>query len=514
MNKLLICCLLASTTISYQINNNINNIINDWVMKSGSQIEQHHQRRAMQQVYSNRRAETETRKHCDIAIIGGGSSGSHFAMFAMDKNYSVCVFEMTHRLGGHCDTQEIPGFPDWIDIGVAFYRNSSHVNYLGLGNYSLDMASYISRYTTIIPFPAFNGASWDEDIENGDGLSFVPPLTPEYQQNVLDFVQEIHANYPFLEDSTYPPNMPEELTISIEEFFDANYYNITRFERQFMQSMFSSAMSPLDKIPMIYAFKQLSPSIMLSSIEGNLFFGMFGGCKSVYDSIMARLQNTTQQSLFLNATITKVTRPEVNSNGVSTVHFKLNNGRHQKITADKIVIAIPQFIENLEFLDLDDQEKAVFEKVEYSQGYFALQLEKHDNTTFSTILNRNFNNTEHYFEPSFPAVTFQFPGSSKFYTSFGVSIDDISDEEMRDIIENNLLQQSLLPNPVNMSLVKMIRHIYFPHFNGTTLRDYNPYEDLKNLQNRRNCFFVGQLPTYPDSTWVANYCYELVRDYL
>ncbi|KAF2136669.1 uncharacterized protein K452DRAFT_353837 [Aplosporella prunicola CBS 121167] len=58
----------------------------------------------------------------DVAIIGGGASGTYAAWRLRELNYSVAIIEKKARLGGHTETYITPqGVP--IDYGVMVYHN-------------------------------------------------------------------------------------------------------------------------------------------------------------------------------------------------------------------------------------------------------------------------------------------------------------------------------------------------------------------------------------------------------
>lgn len=54
----------------------------------------------------------------DVAIIGGGSSGTHAAISLKDKGRSIIVIEKQGRLGGHTETYDDPATGIPIDYAV------------------------------------------------------------------------------------------------------------------------------------------------------------------------------------------------------------------------------------------------------------------------------------------------------------------------------------------------------------------------------------------------------------
>jgi NADPH-dependent 2,4-dienoyl-CoA reductase/sulfur reductase-like enzyme len=59
----------------------------------------------------------------DVAIIGGGSSGTHAAISLKDKGYRSIVVEKNKRLGGHTETYVDPSSGTPIDYGVVIFHN-------------------------------------------------------------------------------------------------------------------------------------------------------------------------------------------------------------------------------------------------------------------------------------------------------------------------------------------------------------------------------------------------------
>jgi heterodisulfide reductase subunit A-like polyferredoxin len=61
----------------------------------------------------------------DVAIIGGGASGTHAAISLKDKGKSIIVIEKQGRLGGHTETYIDPSTGIPIDYGVRVCKSYS-----------------------------------------------------------------------------------------------------------------------------------------------------------------------------------------------------------------------------------------------------------------------------------------------------------------------------------------------------------------------------------------------------
>jgi len=90
----------------------------------------------------DRKGETEDIMTRDIAIIGGGASGTYAAFQLRDLNQSVVVIERKNRMGGHTETYTDPATGINIEIGVEEYHNIDLVkNFFARFNISLTSES-------------------------------------------------------------------------------------------------------------------------------------------------------------------------------------------------------------------------------------------------------------------------------------------------------------------------------------------------------------------------------------
>ena len=59
----------------------------------------------------------------DVAVIGGGATGTYAAIRLRDLGKSVVVVETNDRLGGHTHTYTDPGTGGKVDIGVIVWHD-------------------------------------------------------------------------------------------------------------------------------------------------------------------------------------------------------------------------------------------------------------------------------------------------------------------------------------------------------------------------------------------------------
>src|SRR3954454_9164712 len=81
--------------------------------------------------------------HYDVAVIGGGGAGANTAEFIKRNGYKVVVVEKTGLLGGHCNTVNKSGV--MVDLGVVAYMNTTYINSIGFGNFTLDMEAHVRK---------------------------------------------------------------------------------------------------------------------------------------------------------------------------------------------------------------------------------------------------------------------------------------------------------------------------------------------------------------------------------
>lgn len=148
--------------------------------------------------------------HCDVAVVGGGSGGASTAVFLQDKGYHVCLFEKESILGGHCNTEPVPdappGAPNWIDLGVQIYSNTTMLNEMHLGSWLLRSDQYIGRFVppgfiVAVDFTTQTAPGYAADLQHGEG-PLPTSLSPAEQQAVAAATQvfvDIVSQYPWLE---------------------------------------------------------------------------------------------------------------------------------------------------------------------------------------------------------------------------------------------------------------------------------------------------------------------------
>ncbi|RYN55330.1 hypothetical protein AA0118_g8813 [Alternaria tenuissima] len=142
----------------------------------------------------------------DVAIIGGGSSGTHAAISLKDASKSLVVIEVKGRLGGHTETYTDPVTGRAQDYGVLVFHNESTV---------LD---YFARFDIPLAIPEFATNRANYDLSTGLEVNISAP-SPEALGAGLQTYGAFLAQYPELNSGMFLPDpVPEDLTMPFGDF--------------------------------------------------------------------------------------------------------------------------------------------------------------------------------------------------------------------------------------------------------------------------------------------------------
>jgi hypothetical protein len=149
----------------------------------------------------------------DVAIIGGGSSGTHAAISLKDKGKSVIVIEAKGRLGGHTETYTDPATNKTFDYGVQVFHNISAVQ------------RYMQRFDIPLTVLGPDGTTTaNYDYRTGKPVNITTPSQAELRAALASYGKFL-AMYPKLNDGMFLPSpVPEDLVMPFGEF--AKKYSI------------------------------------------------------------------------------------------------------------------------------------------------------------------------------------------------------------------------------------------------------------------------------------------------
>ncbi|KAI0468343.1 FAD/NAD(P)-binding domain-containing protein [Xylaria cf. heliscus] len=179
----------------------------------------------------------------DVAIIGGGSSGTYTAVRLRDYGRSVVIVEKKSVLGGHAETWTNPSTGYTIDAGVILFAPIKAVT------------DYFSRFDvelTKLP-PIALGHNY-VDFKTGQPVD-IPPTDPDIFKATLQLYRDQLERFPELQDGfnmSYPVH--PDLLLSFREF--AEKYKLQ--DLIFQTFFFNQGYVQLLDISMLYIFTYLN----------------------------------------------------------------------------------------------------------------------------------------------------------------------------------------------------------------------------------------------------------------
>ena len=191
----------------------------------------------------------------DIAIVGGGSSGTYTAIALNDRNKTVAVIEQDDYLGGHTNTYTDPASGKTVDYGVLEFDNTDTVK------------NYFARFD--IPLLAVNSSYFITGLTQYyvDFRTGKQGHTPKDPSAAFAKYGEGLAKYPYLAPPgiNLPNPVPADLSIPFGEFVQK--YNIG--DAVFTINDYEQGPGPLLDIPSLYVIKNFG----LEVLEGALSKG-------------------------------------------------------------------------------------------------------------------------------------------------------------------------------------------------------------------------------------------------
>ncbi|PIA98431.1 Beta-cyclopiazonate dehydrogenase [Cercospora beticola] len=282
----------------------------------------------------------------DIAILGAGASGTYAAIrLREDYNLSIAVIEKDDHIGGHTNTYTDPETQKPVDYGVlAFWDYGPAKSYFARldvetmaappeGGTTVYVDSETARNVTDYQVPAFSDVLKSIAIYGNESGKYDDILLPGYW------------NFPSGDD------IPADLLLSYGEF--SQKYGIDNFYPM-LQIIAGVGVGGVRDIPLLYVmgFGLDHPAIQ-SLLQNGLFVPKSGSNAEIYQKAYARIKD----DILLSSSVVSAERDE--HDGVHLVVQTSDNCK-RLIKAKQLLVTPAPSIQNLESLDLDDQESAVF----------------------------------------------------------------------------------------------------------------------------------------------------------
>ncbi|KAI0890808.1 hypothetical protein F4806DRAFT_485188 [Annulohypoxylon nitens] len=419
----------------------------------------------------------------DVAIIGGGATGSYAAVTLLDMNHSVVVVEQSAILGGASRTYIDPITGSPIDFGVQVYQNTDialdFFNRLNVTTTSNIPASY--NTTVYAHFPSANILNW---APSSDFTAYIEQLD----------------KYPWM---TYTSNVadpvPEDLTIPMSSFVDKYELSDVAY------SIFAVYGASLTDSP---SFGVLVDAGLAEFTEANNVSSVVGGNGQLYREASKVLGSRVVP----NSTVTEARRSQNQTDITSLV---INGANGQKlIQAKRLLITIPTSQSNMDAFNPDDKEMEIFRDF-YSAGYYVgvARLAQGVLPPKTRFQNADPNAAYHIVPP--PALIYIQPSSVENLYRFQFYTADVLSE---DVAKSD--SQAALEEFVNAFANTSSTEIEIVAFRSTSpwrsrLRgkaiEAGSWRKMYDLQGYRNTWYTG-VQFLPGSSQLWNYTASLIPD--
>ncbi|KAL5334395.1 hypothetical protein BJX70DRAFT_391446 [Aspergillus crustosus] len=279
----------------------------------------------------------------DVAIIGGGSSGTYAAVRLQEQNQSVIVIERDGHLGGHTRTFYDPsGTP--IDYGVWVYADTPEARRF-FAHFNIPVGRQIFSRNPV--------GSQRLDFRNGQR---VPPPRGNLTEAMMRYVQVL-LQYPYLNEGwELPYPVPEDLLIPFSEFIEK--YDLGPAVETL--TLYVQGFADILNYPTVYILKYFNFNVVLGNINGFL-----RPISQANSDLYVAAREELRENVLLSSTVLGIERTGFSPHRI-LVQTPL--GR-MYIEANKLLITIPPLPDTLRNFDLDAREEQLFGRFNFS-GYY------------------------------------------------------------------------------------------------------------------------------------------------
>lgn len=422
----------------------------------------------------------------DVAVIGGGSSGTYAAVNLQALGQSVILIEKEAVLGGHVNTYTDPTTGVTVDYGVqAFWNSTTTWGYFKLLG---------------IPGEAYSIAPLTNAIYD---FATGTPLTVTIANNFTTYAEQLDK-YPYLAYSwNLPVTVPEDLLLPFQTFVAK--YNLSNLA--YTAYFYSQGLTNFLQQLTINVFKMFD-STLLSGLAGHDVVPPNHNNKLIFEKGLDRLGSS---NVLLSSTIL-ATKRAADETGVLLV-AKTPTG-NKLIAVSKLVISIPPLLENMRSFDLNEKEESIFSQWTYS-SYYTMLVKSTGLPSGYRFMNAN-SSTATYNIPQLPApyqiTESRIPGL--WYAWYG-SPSPLTQDEVQTDVANIIkrLRQATAPNDSSRpspEFVEFRSHTPFKLEVSEQALQSGFYNRLNSLQGERHTWYTGAAFISQASGILWNYTHSLL----
>lgn len=407
----------------------------------------------------------------DVAIIGGGSSGTYAAITLKDLGKSVVVVEKQNKMGGHVLSYHDPATGTPLNYGVRLFENTTVTD-----------AFFKRLNSPMKPYQPPPGAPTYADFKTGQLLKDFT-----FSKNFTAYLAEFDK-YPYLNPGKgyqLPNPVPEDLALSFGDFLKK--HNLLDIAYASWSNPSLGDIGSVFDTPALYVMRTLTRAVLTQEgTAGKTLQSVTGDNHLAWDHAQAELGS----NVLLSSTVIAASRPAAGSTGSSYLVVKTPTG-NKLIKASKILFSAAQSTENLRPFCLDSKESAVFSKLQYTGFYSGLVngTGLPNNVAYQNAATAADN--EHV--PVGPKVLHFYPsevaGIASFWYESDTPLDDASVKG--DIIAT---LGKLANSPAsNVNFLAYANHCPGILYAPTAEIQAGFWNKMNSLQGYRNTFYTGLL---------------------
>ncbi|KAF2852286.1 hypothetical protein T440DRAFT_477754 [Plenodomus tracheiphilus IPT5] len=430
----------------------------------------------------------------DVAIVGGGSSGTYSAIALKDKNISCIVIEIKDKLGGHTETYTDPATGAPVDYGVVIFHVADIVKkYFGRFNIPL---------TTINPAAA---ARAFYDFRTGKQIVPAKVYSQEEVSAGLAKYAQLLSQWPELTGGLFVPDpVPAVLTQPLGEV--AKQYG---FEAALsIIANFNPGLGDQLTVPFLEVTRVVNLDLV-QTLQSGFLQTVARNNSLLYTAAAAEL--AAANSLLLSSHVADAKRSD---SGVTLI-VKTPLGE-KLIVAKTLLITIPVKVENLKPFALSKQESTVFGKF-MNGAYYTSILKNAGLPPNVTFVNNGQNNPSNF--ASLPAVVNAGISGPNLYNVYYEGprtrkSNPYSDDFVKkDIIASLKALQKGSPNVFPTTEPEFVRfsshNPFYLQVCGDEIKN-GFYKSFYALQGLNSTFYTGASWKGQDSTGIWKYTERVV----
>ncbi|GJC91166.1 beta-cyclopiazonate dehydrogenase [Colletotrichum liriopes] len=290
----------------------------------------------------------------DIVILGGGASGAHAAVLLRDSGEDIAVVEEQDRLGGHVASYIDPITRKLYDYGVNSYTDSG------------EALKFFARFNITVQSPVRRPlVTINADFNTGRVTNYSAPASADTTialekylaicEMYKSMITPSYANFP-----NTTAGIPEDLLLKFSDFVEK--YNLRAAVPRIFQ-VTGLGMGNLANQTTLYVMQAFDADLTRSLLgKVSSFVPVSGRKQDLYDAIAKLLGD----DVFLSSMAIETHRTD---EGVEVL-VRGADGQLTLIRAKKLLIAFEPTLANLEGIDIDAKEKAVFSRWEWSHVHW------------------------------------------------------------------------------------------------------------------------------------------------